>query len=483
MRTLILDGLFVYKDLERAYDSKTSLEIIFEKSKINKFERYILLNNGNITDIPQGIKNVEITEPTPSIILNAILSEAKNTEFVAVFDAGNPLYDHDFIEKMFERHEKYFADYTYCIGYPEGLAPVILRKEVLKEFIKIADEDEIRKDYLFHTLSKDINSFDIETFLSPFDIRILRVKLGLNDAGEELLTGRVYSKFAKDFSIDNITEYYFKNPGELYTVPYMLALEITNSSPVTSIYYPEQDSNKVEMDKNDAVEIIKSMHDINPDMHLLLGGQGEPLSHPDFFSIYGYVCEKEVNCVIETYGTLVDEAFITKIKEFDNTRISFVIKLDCYDQKTYDLVHAGGDFTKAKNTIILLKDVGIKTYKLAVRMHENEIEIEKYIRNKEADDLIIRKFSNYCGALPDKKVVDLSPLKRIPCFHLRREVNVNVRCRATLCMYALKEELGDLKKEKMPDIIKKMEECYKNNAGEKYLSVCSNCDDYYVFNF
>ena len=68
MRTIIFDGLFVYNDLPKCFDNRSSLEIILEKAKKNGFDRYILLQNGNITNVPDGIKNVVINQFHPSII-------------------------------------------------------------------------------------------------------------------------------------------------------------------------------------------------------------------------------------------------------------------------------------------------------------------------------------------------------------------------------------------------------------------------------
>jgi spiro-SPASM protein len=482
MRTLILDGLFVYKDLENIFGSRNSLEIIYEKAKNNNFDRFILLNNGKITNIPEGIKNVELTDMTPFTILNAILSEARNSAEVAVFDAGNPLYDHDFIERMLEHHNKYIADYTYTIGYPEGLVPTILRKDVIKEMIKLVEDDEvIRKDYLFYTLSKDINSFDIETFLSPKDVRILRIKFGSNDIGEEIFTKMAFERFKDGFTADKLAGYYFDNPDVLYTVPYMLNLEITSRTPVKSVYYPET-KEPVDMKVDRIKSVVSSMHEINRDFHLLLAGSGDPLVHPDFFGLMDFVLEKKIDCVIETTGFSVDEEFVEKMGKYDRQKTVFVVKLDCYDEKTYAMIHPGGDFSKAKNAIVLLKNAGFKAYTLVVRMHENEIEIERYIRNKEADDLIIRKYSTYCRRLPDRKVVDLSPLERIPCFHLRREVHVNPDETVTHCMFS-GEIAGDLKTESLADVIGRLNECYVKNSKKEYLPFCVECDDYYLFNF
>ena len=82
--------------------------------------------------------------------------------------------------------------------------------------------------------------------------------------------------------------------------------------------------------------------------------------------------------------------------------------------------------------------------------------------------------------LADKKVVDLAPLERIPCFHLRRELYINVDGNVPACMYSrYKSNICDLKVESIQKVIEKLRELYKKNTKKDYIDFCSNCNDYY----
>jgi spiro-SPASM protein len=118
-------------------------------------------------------------------------------------------------------------------------------------------------------------------------------------------------------------------------------------------------------------------------------------------------------------------------------------------------------------------------------MLENEVEIEKYVRKKEVDDLIIKKYSTYCDMIPDKKVVDLAPLHRIPCYHLRREFYIKANGKVSACMYSrfINDFIGDINSDDIKDIIDKLKDLYIENAKNQYLEYCKNCNDYYLFNF
>ena len=40
MKTLILDGMFVYQDLPQCFNNKRSIDLIYDKAKKNNFDRY-----------------------------------------------------------------------------------------------------------------------------------------------------------------------------------------------------------------------------------------------------------------------------------------------------------------------------------------------------------------------------------------------------------------------------------------------------------
>ncbi|HPO49299.1 MAG TPA: spiro-SPASM protein [Spirochaetota bacterium] len=484
MKTLILDGIFAYKDFDKNFNGKTTLEIIFEKAKLNGFDRYILIQNGKISQTPSGIKNVILDSFDPETIIDAIISESLNSETVVVFNSGNPFYDHIFVGKMLERHEKYVSDYTYAIGYPEGLSPVILRGNIIKELKKLVENDDVvKKDYLFYALSKDINSFDIETFLSDYDLRIHRIKFGLSDAGEEVLTTKLFDIFKNNFTVDSLTEYLNNNLDKIYTVPYMLNIEITNYSTVKSAYLPEPKSNDKNFDFNLFKKTVTDFKKINDKFYLLLGGKGDPVLHENFYEILDFLNVNSIETVIETYGIDFDFEKLKSIDNFQNEKFSFVLKFDSYYEETYNKINLGGDFNRLQNAYKTLKENNFKVYKQIVRTIENEEEIEKYIKNKESDDLIIRKYSTFCSKLEDKKVVDLSPLERIPCFHLRREIFINSSGEVCFCSYNYEKIIGDLKSETSSQIVEKMKKLYEKNALGQYEDRCKNCDDYYIFNF
>jgi len=485
MRTIIIDCLFISNDLDNIYSNKNSLEIIYDYSKKNGFDRYILLQNGLVTKCPEGIKNIILEIFTPYSIITTILEESKNSNTIVIFNGGNPFYDYDFIEKMIAHHEKYLADYTFQTGYPDGLLPTIVRKEALNEMSKLVEKDtNITTDYLYSAISKDINSYDIETFMCEYDLRISRVRFGANDKGERTFTEAIYNNFKDGFSYKDIAKYIYENPDKLYSIPYMLGVELNRYSDIRSIYNINGlDDNSLELDFESFKKVIIKMKKINPVYNLLLTGVAEPLKYSKITELIELTSENGINIVIETYGVDIDNNFLEKLKSIKKEKITFVIKLDAYSKEIYDKINLGGNFDKAINSYKILKENGFKVYRSIVRMNENEEDIEKYVRNKDVENLIIKKYSTYCDKLIDRKVVDLSPLDRIPCFHLRREIFINNDGTYSFCQYAFDDIIGNIKDDEIEMIIEKLKDKYKENALKHYTPFCEKCDDYYIFNF
>jgi spiro-SPASM protein len=297
-----------------------------------------------------------------------------------------------------------------------------------------------------------------------------------------MFTEAIYDNFKDNFSYKDIAKYIYENPDKLYSVPYMVCVELNKYSDIRSIYNINGlDDNALELDFESLKKIIIEMKKINSTYHLLLTGFGEPLKYSKIIELLKYTSENGINIIIETFGMEIDNSFIEKLKSIKKDKIIFVIKLDAYSKEIYDRINLGGNFDKAINSYKILKEAGFKVYRSVVRMNENEEDIEKYVRAKDIGNLIIKKYSTYCGKLIDRKVVDLSPLDRIPCFHLRREIFINNDGSVPLCQYAFDEIIGNIKDDGLETIIDRLKDKYRENALKQYSEFCKNCDDYYTF--
>ena len=105
--------------------------------------------------------------------------------------------------------------------------------------------------------------------------------------------------------------------------------------------------------------------------------------------------------------------------------------------------------------------------------------MELYEKHKSSRD----KFEIF--AFHDRSVTDLSPLKRMPCWHLKRDVNILIDGRVIMCREDLQAQTvwGNLLREPLDEIWSKGQVLYDRHLNQDYPDICRKCDEYYTFNF
>ena len=213
-------------------------------------------------------------------------------------------------------------------------------------------------------------------------------------------------------------------------------------------------------------------------MKIVIGNKCEPLIHPEVVIVINSFISNGFDVIVETFGSELPEnlAEIT-----DNDKVTFVFKIDAQNENTYKIVHPDGNYKNAINNYEKVKNMGFKTYFQVIRTMETEGDIELLIKNKQ-EDVLIKKYSSYCNVLADKKVVDLSPLERFECYHLRRELYLNSALDVYYCMYSDKK-IGNAGCEKLTELVNKQKNAFILHAQGQMEEFCRKCDDYYTFNF
>jgi spiro-SPASM protein len=127
------------------------------------------------------------------------------------------------------------------------------------------------------------------------------------------------------------------------------------------------------------------------------------------------------------------------------------------------------------------------TYIQAIRMNENDAVLEKFYKSWKAKGkkVIVQKYDNFCEYIPERKVTDISPLKRIPCWHLKRDVSILYDGTVPLCREDVenKNVLGNIFSDSMEKIWDNGMKYYKEHLAQQYDGICRKCDEYYTYNF
>jgi spiro-SPASM protein len=485
---------------------KNSLQRVREyASRLPGVERCLLLlpEGGDIEAADPGFEVRRVKAEGAADLLRTLQKALSDGEYdnLFYFFADCPLLDSSLSARMLDNHIRYYADYTFADGYPYGLSPEILKPNVLAPLLELAEKSQPAagvqpigardRDALFELIKKDINAFDIETELSPVDLRMLRVELCADRKRNLLLAQRVVQAGAQDAeAVCGILE---KQPEILRTLPSFFSVQIVEGCPQLCSYCPyprfgiEETGKQGQMELKDFTRILEQIRSFCAEATVSVSLWGEPAYHGEFAGLAQAVLERDFRLIVETSGVGWPEGVFAGIAGKKHSGLDWVVSLDSRDPREYSSLRGEG-FEEAHRTVETLQSLFPgHVYPQAVRMNENEERLEDFFRywKNQTGKVIVQKYDPFCGFLPDRRVTDLSPLKRFPCWHLKRDVNVLLDGRVSLCREDLqcRHGLGNILEQSLEEIWNAGERYYRDHLQERYPDLCKNCDEYYSFNF
>jgi spiro-SPASM protein len=199
-----------------------------------------------------------------------------------------------------------------------------------------------------------------------------------------------------------------------------------------------------------------------------------------------------IRLVIETSGVGWRPGVLAEIASSLSTTTAastptWIVSLDAASAAVYESLRGQGFVEASATAAELTKLFPSTTHVQAVRMKENEEDLETFYRDwkQRTERVIIQKYDDFAGALPDRKVADLSPLARFPCWHLRRDLAVLMDGTVPLCREDLRATvaLGNAFTEDLATIWERGGRQYDRHIAGDLPDLCAGCDEYYTFNF
>ena len=468
--------------------------------------------------------NISITEKEnwDAQTLFASISDAVNksgADYALYNFAYCPFLNIELTQKLISTHEEYRSEYSFADGYPYGVCPEIIDKgmaNILSELIKTKDDlknKNVEKTTVFDLLNTDINSFEIETEISNIDWRLYRFDFTC-DKKENFMACENLYKALNDLSeedkkdVQKVISKARENAKVLKTVPAFFNIQIeAESKPdcAYSAYSKFKNADSKNMDLSKFKELVKSIDKINPDAVISLSLWGEPSLHPDFFSFAEEVLKYEgLSLLVETCGIKYNDEDVKKklnglkeacrgIKQKKNgcSPLMWIVSVDAMSQKMYEEIHPGMKIEDALESVKLLNSVFPgDVYAQFLRLKQNEDELENFYRTyKEKTSLsggnfIIQKYDDFCKKLPDCKSADLSPVERLPCWHLRRDMNILSNGDVCICKNkSFEKPVGNAFTEDLETLWNKIDLYLEKHIQKNYCDGCEACDEFYTFNF
>ncbi|MDE5580304.1 MAG: SPASM domain-containing protein, partial [Treponemataceae bacterium] len=228
---------------------------------------------------------------------------------------------------------------------------------------------------------------------------------------------------------------------------------------------------------------------------------GEAVLHPEIDSFVREIFQNGLTSFLEIDGAtlkdFVESESYKKILDFvpaeNRKKIIFAISLDSFSDEKFSALHGGANLQDAISAIKILSSDFCETYAQFTRTTQNEDELENFFRawseksSATGGKIIIQKYDNFCASLPSIKSADLAPVKREPCWHLRRDMEIlfdgSVPLCREVCAFEDAEILGNVFESELEEIWQKKNSVLQEHIQKNYGVRCGKCDEYYIFNF
>ncbi|MFP3088972.1 spiro-SPASM protein [Treponema sp. TIM-1] len=493
--------------LENVFSGKNALECALERAgSFPGVNKIVLLagedlETGKVSAIPGQRYFEGITRPvwTKKLLLDTLADISQGFDLTYYAWADCPLLDPILAGTIQERHTRYGAEYSYADGWPYGLAPELLSPGTAGILSKIlGDSDEpVERDAIFSVIQRDINSFDIETEISPVDLRQYRLNLTADSKRNLLILTRLIG--AGLSGVQGVEGILAEKPELLRTLPNFYPIQVSGPCPQQCELcpYPRLGPQEGFMDIRQFESLLDKIIGFSGDGVIDLSLWGELSLHPHKEELIRLVLDRpSLSLVIETSGigwkpegleALAAESAQAKKRKTSLAPLSWIVSLDAQDPEHYRKLRGQG-YTEAMECAKKLVTLFPRdAYVQAVRVKGFEDDIEQFYRTwkKAGARIIIQKYDSFCGFLPDLQASDLSPIQRRPCWHLMRDMAITLDGTVPLCREELSSgrSLGNALRDPLELIWSRGEKFYMEQCIPEYSGLCARCDEYYTYNF
>jgi spiro-SPASM protein len=417
------------------------------------------------------------------------------------FTGFAPLLDVELTKTIWDRHKKYLSQYSYSENLPPGIVPKILTRE----FIVSLPSNLNQESHCFFI--KNINNYDVEIFYHPPDLRQYRLSFFPNDGRSSSFVSSILKDIPEGelFTYDGVLDRIYSNPEIFRSAPSYIELEIYRGCELSCTFCPRQAIDNSEdgrfIELAQIQKIIQELDGFGSSYTIALGGMGEPLHHPNISEILNSIAEAKqiTEVIVESALYLEPEKIDTILNGLTRDSlhtIKFIINLTSLKAERYSKIYGKNLLSQVKDNITKLLTVfpkeNIAVQILKIKEVEDEVDAYFTYFEKLGLEIVFQKYNRYTNLLPEKRVSNLTPLKREFCWHLARDLYINADGSVSLCKQypnpvadPKTQILGNIKNQSLVDIWAQGADHFHNSLLGSHVKIpaaCLNCDEWYSFN-
>ncbi len=454
--------------------------------------------NEIILVVPKGFR---AKAPASGKILE--LDEGSDVDFWKSFFAGSdfdhavrlhadsPFLDPAIIAEMLDTHLKYLPEYTYSENVPPGYCGEIVSRELIGSI----PESEKKPLPLAQVIKSNIHHFDVEIYYSHPDVRDTRISFRCGDPRDRRIMESIFDALGRAPRYAEIKDVIVQSPEALHAAPSYVEVELTGRCDLDCVFCYRKFLKKQRGDMELPVywKILGDMKAFGLPYSVCFGGSGEPLMHGNFYEIMETTLADESvrTLVVETNGLLADANFAEFCAKHGRGRVRVIVNVNGMDGATYAALHGADHFSKVLANVEGLKKAlggGDSLYVQVMKINETEKFLDAYYDfwEKIGVPVILQKQNTFLGRIEDRRYSDLSPVERIPCWHLQRDLSILSDGTVAFCKQDVDGERGrgSAATGSLSEIWKVSRESFVNDYRGKLAQSpdCASCDEWYTFN-
>jgi len=419
---------------------------------------------------------------------------------IAFIHGDSPFFDASLVDEIFDLHNEFISEFTFSENLPEGFACEIISSRLVEQLPDF-EEDTLP---LSQVIKKNINQFDVELYYKSPDIREKRLSFRNNSERDRRIMDNLYKINSSIPKYSDIEKLINDNPEALFLGPSYVEVELNGSCSLDCLFCYRKSLESVHghMETETFKTLLSSLKEIGNRYTISLTGSGEPLDHPNFYTIAEMAILEELaeRVIIETNGISADQNFRNFFKKYRH-KLTVIFNINGYDAKTYSDLHGTDNFDAVHENIIKTAESDTdhdRVYVQVIKINETDTFentgdqksfLDRYYDFWEQTKIpiILQKQNTYMGRIEDRTYSDLSPIKRTPCWHLQRDLYILSDGTVAFCKQDIdgKTGHGNIIKDDINSILNRQKEYFLSDYSGKLCTNpdCSKCDEWYTFNF
>ncbi len=497
----ILIGFNKNRYTEELISSKSSYSHCIERVKKHFDKTLVLVKPGTVFDQTFDLPKLEIENEDVFNSFSKILEKYPDYENYIFADLYSPFLEAELGKKFSEINNQEAAHYTYGEHFPRGITPQVLSKEAMTILRNVASGNNLpfNDEAIFDLMGININNYDIEIEVSHIDFRHYRLDLKSRTFMQNAQIKKIIEKIKdplQDINYDTLSKILVENHSIFRTVPAYIEIDLSQNCNLSCSFCPREAmslgsvENGKRMSMDDAVSLAAEIKKINPEAVISFSPYCEPMEHPDFEKILTAYINEGFKIVLETNGTFITQEKASVLSSFPDEKLIVIVSLDVLNKDDYIKYKKKDLFESVIDGIKTLMDLKKRNVLIQVlNMKELSETVDSFYDfwKDNQDNILPRKYNSFSGQLPDKNAVDLSPLNRFPCWHIKRDMVIHYNGETGLCKQDinLSEKAGNVFNDNIETVWNKLADSYETHIKDKNGSfqLCKNCDEWYTYNF